>query len=94
MSRLTPDEINEMRTLAARPLPDKDQQIVARLADYIRMDLPDLDDVTIGRAVLAMCDHLGLIAIVTPGVQATALLGLAVSVGMDLTAIDWQEAPR
>lgn len=73
---------------------DASQEVASQLvADSLRQQFPDIDDVTIGRILI----EVGLIAAQVSQLAPVSLAGFAVAMshaGLVMTAIEWQEAPR
>lgn len=62
------------------------------LADALRQNLPDLDDVTMGRVLIALGAHTGgLVQIYPDNHELRVLSNQIVMAGVDLTAIEWQD---
>lgn len=62
------------------------------LADLLRQALPDLDDVTIGRVLLAVGSHTGAAVEAWPdNHELRAISNQIVMAGVELTASEWQE---
>jgi hypothetical protein len=64
------------------------------IADHMRLMLPDLDDVTIGRVLLRIAIHLGALHQVF-GEEAAGQIGRQyMMAALQLTALEWQETHR
>lgn len=106
---LTETERQAMATLdAALPASDLTRRAGVGLADLLRIHLPDVDDVTLGRVVLEVmrhlkgCDDTARKTAEVVGVPANVTRAAALQVGirqlaaaaMTLTELDWKEPPR
>lgn len=91
MSALSAADLIRMRQLNEQldRMPVHDIAATA-MADALRLDLPDLDDVTIGRVLLWVAQYAAVSSLhpVTLGMFATG----ATCAALDLTASEWQEA--
>ncbi len=97
MSRIPADQIAYLRELGeSMPKPGSPMaKLVSESADVLRRHAHDIDDAAIGDIVLALVNilHVSLTG-VRVRMKPMELLQLATAIGLDLTAIEWQEAPR
>lgn len=96
MSALTDEQIASLKAIAeaSQQLTDSDREGCRLLADMLRGHLPGLDDVTIGRVLFAVAAAIKDMNDIAPHMRIAVLGGLVMGAGLDLTAIEWQEAPR
>lgn len=109
MSALTESERRAMAELdASLPADDLVRRAGVGLADLLRTQLPDADDVTLGRVVLEIMRHLkrgddearrladnvGVPANVTRAAALAVGIRQLAAASLTLTELEWKEPPR
>lgn len=95
MSALSDADRIRLASTSARLNLDHDRQHSARCtADFLRTELPDLDDVTIGR-VLMQVGQLGAdVSVLNPLLGVAPFSVSLAAAALELTRTEWQDAPR
>ena len=83
-------ERHELKSLAGT-LPEDAGPLVDAVADAMRLELPDMDDVAIGRVLLALrASRFGPVFAALPGEPVRVAL---VAAGLRLTRTEWEDTP-
>ncbi len=91
-SGLSQAELAALRATAARAAPDAQAGRV--LADSMRRDLPELDDLTLGRIALRYVAYLIVADRSQPGVTATEMANALSAVAAELTNLEISPLPE
>lgn len=78
---------------AASTIPWNPKKGGRALADDLRRALPDLDDVSVGRVLLEIGGFIGRLADGRADGTLHVLTDQVMCAALDLTAVEWQEAP-
>lgn len=81
-------ERHELRDLAAT-LPGHVHVLITAVADAVRLELPDMTDVEIGRVLVALRAH--RFAPVFTDVDGSGSRSMLVAAGLELTRSEWED---
>jgi len=90
--RLSDAELTALREWRTRPA--RYARPGRQIADSLRKEMSEFDDVTLGRFALRFASYLAVAERSQPGVTAAAVAGVLAAAAAELTALEGGQAPR